>query len=190
MSIKAVVFDCFGVLYISPLTILEESCQAKDLQQLRDAWAALHAGMLSVNKFVALATELTSYSSTEVQSMLQKSLVKHEQLFTYCKELQKRGIQLAVLSNIDASSIKTLFSIYEQNNVFDTIAASGSLGVSKPHHLAYEHVLRSLNVQPKEAVMIDDSLNNIHGAEAVGMKGIVFTSLDEMKKELEEMISA
>jgi len=40
---------------------------------------------------------------------------------------------------------------------------------------------------PQETVFIDDTLENIKGAEEVGIKGILYRSPEEVKKSLQEL---
>jgi len=46
-----------------------------------------------------------------------------------------------------------------------------------------------VNVRPEEAVFIDDLEENVKGAEAVGVKAIVFKSVDQCKSDLNKLIS-
>jgi putative hydrolase of the HAD superfamily/hydrolase len=54
----------------------------------------------------------------------------------------------------------------------------------KPNPEIFELMAERLGVQPNECLMIDDIAANIAGAEAVGMEGVIFTSNDELQREL------
>ena len=51
----------------------------------------------------------------------------------------------------------------------------------------YEEVLNRLDCNPSEAVLIDDSWNNIKRAEQVGMKGIHFSYSEKLLRDLEKI---
>lgn len=67
---------------------------------------------------------------------------------------------------------------------FEGILVSGDEGMRKPYKEIYELMLSRYNINPHEAVFIDDSLKNVEGSEAVGIKGIHFTNASSLKKEL------
>jgi glucose-1-phosphatase len=64
---------------------------------------------------------------------------------------------------------------------------SFQIGTAKPGLHLYEHAIRTLQSTPKEIVFIDDLEENIRGAEACGIRGIVFRSPEQARRELESM---
>lgn len=67
---------------------------------------------------------------------------------------------------------------------FEGILVSGDEGLRKPHIEIYELMLSRYNIKPHEAIFIDDSLKNIEGSEAVGIKGVHFENAAALKKDL------
>lgn len=67
---------------------------------------------------------------------------------------------------------------------FEGILVSGDEGMRKPHPEIYQLMLSRYNINPKEAVFIDDSLNNVHGSELAGLKGIHYLDAKQLKNEL------
>lgn len=59
-------------------------------------------------------------------------------------------------------------------DVFDHMTISAEVGAAKPSAKIYQFALDQLKVQPKEAVFVDDVIDNIEGCEKIGMKGIHF----------------
>ena len=45
-----------------------------------------------------------------------------------------------------------------------------------------------LEVEPEECIMVDDLPENIAGADAAGMHGIVYGDLNKLKKELNKLL--
>jgi len=68
---------------------------------------------------------------------------------------------------------------------FEGILVSGDEGMRKPHKEIYELILSRYDINPTEALFIDDSLKNVEGSEAVGIKGIHFTSAMALKEALQ-----
>jgi epoxide hydrolase-like predicted phosphatase len=73
-------------------------------------------------------------------------------------------------------------------DAFDHIVISAEAGVMKPNAEIYLLALEQLEVSPSEAVFVDDFLENVEGARAVGMSAIHFrdpeSALDELKRLL------
>jgi len=66
--------------------------------------------------------------------------------------------------------------IYERGNfdgLFETIVISGEVGLHKPEPEIYLLACERLEIEPAEAIFVDDLRENIAGAEAVGMTGIL-----------------
>ena len=54
----------------------------------------------------------------------------------------------------------------------------------KPDAMPFEVTLERLGVQPGEAVFIDDTMENVEAALHQGLHGILFTTAEELDKEL------
>lgn len=186
--IRAIIFDCFGVLYTGTLAILEEHCKtAQDRQTLHDLSHASDSGFLSPEEFVKRIAPVVHLSNDEVYKIVTTAQNRNRGVFAYAKELKSRGFKVAVLSNFGRDSITRLFDSEDQA-LFDNIIASGDAGVTKPHVSAYDYALRQLNVQPHEAIMVDDALWNIDGAAEAGLHGVVYINLLQCKSKVEELI--
>ena len=70
------------------------------------------------------------------------------------------------------------------SSVFKDIFSAGELGVSKKDPNAYEVVAEKINKLPSEILFIDDTLSNIEAAKQAGLNAVVYTSFEELKKEL------
>ena len=69
---------------------------------------------------------------------------------------------------------------------FDGIVMSGEERTRKPFAEIYQTLLDRFKVNADEAIFIDDSLRNITGAEAVGIKGFHFQSPQQLAEELQK----
>lgn len=74
------------------------------------------------------------------------------------------------------------------DDAFHHMVISAEVGVAKPDPKIYHIALEQLQVQPKEAVFVDDFIENIEACEKVGMKGVHFKSPDLALKQLREML--
>lgn len=106
----------------------------------------------------------------------------------YIEELKKK-YQIALLSNFTSGLEKFLQEVFKIYHLFDVIVSSYNVKMKKPDPRIYEHTLEKLDVRPEEAVFIDDLEENVKGAEAVGIKGIVFKNVDQCKSDLNKLLS-
>lgn len=54
----------------------------------------------------------------------------------------------------------------------------------KPHEAFFRKMLESLHAKPEECIFVDDMKENIEGAEKVGIKSILFTTVPELEAQL------
>ncbi|MDB5232915.1 MAG: family phosphatase [Chitinophagaceae bacterium] len=104
------------------------------------------------------------------------------------RQLKASGkYKLYALTNWSAETFPVALELYEFLHWFDGRVVSGEEKMRKPFPEFYKVLLDRFNVKPGEAIFIDDSLRNIQGAEAVGIKSIHFKSPQQLAKELKEM---
>lgn len=91
----------------------------------------------------------------------------------------KSKYRLFLFSNTNALHLTAFRKIYTDafnGNVFDDhfekAYYSHLLRMRKPDKESYEHIISENRLDPSKTVFIDDSILNIEGAEAAGLKGI------------------
>ena len=103
--------------------------------------------------------------------------------------LKSKGYQVYLLSNYP----KTLFETHEEKGKFPFLSAvdgkivSAFVKMVKPNADIYQCLLNTYQLKAEECVFIDDRPENIEGAKALGMQGIVFYNYEQACKELEQM---
>lgn len=104
----------------------------------------------------------------------------------FLDELTTTGLQLASLNNesreINEHRIRT-FGLNERLSLF---LSSCYLGVKKPGAAIYELALRITQRRPEECVFIDDRALNLECAADVGIDGVLFTGIDELRGQLSD----
>jgi putative hydrolase of the HAD superfamily len=99
-------------------------------------------------------------------------------------ELKQRGIKTAILSNMGDNVLANMERTFDWLQRFDVLVWSYQLLMAKPEPAIYLHTLRELGVEPGEALFIDDRAVNIEAAQALGMRGIVFSTVDRLREDL------
>ena len=97
----------------------------------------------------------------------------------------KQKYKLVALTNTNAIHSKVWKIKYAATlRYFQKVFSSHELAARKPDAEAYQLVLDYLQVEPRQAVFLDDNLENIKGADQLGMKTILVTSFAQMATEL------
>jgi 2-haloacid dehalogenase len=96
----------------------------------------------------------------------------------------QNGHRLLALTNWSGETFPIALSKYDFLHWFEGIVVSGDEKTRKPFADIYQILLDRYKVHPAEAVFIDDSLKNVEGAEAVGIKGVHFQSTENLRETL------
>lgn len=108
----------------------------------------------------------------------------------WMEQLKDKGLKIYLLSNYP----KSMFTLHEEKGKFTFIdkidgrVVSGFVKMVKPNADIYEHLMDKYNLKAQECVFIDDRVENIEAAKALGMKGIVFDNFSQASSELENYI--
>lgn len=97
--------------------------------------------------------------------------------------LQKSGYRLGLVSNAgDDEDVQKLVDQFNLRPYFQVILTSAALGWRKPHPGIFHQALRTLQVQPYEAVMVGDMLGaDILGANNAGIASIWITRRSDQR---------
>jgi len=103
------------------------------------------------------------------------------------RRLSKR-YTLAYFSNVDYSRYGYLLKLMQPyKKLFKYRFASCTIGMRKPEARAYRYVLSKMHVHANETIFIDNEQRNVLGAEAVGIKSILFKNNTELVNALRKM---
>ena len=102
------------------------------------------------------------------------------------RSARERGVKTGLISNSWG------LGIYERAPVdlFDATVISGDVGMHKPQPEIYLLACERLGVEPVESVFVDDLRENVEGAEAVGMTGVLHRDSAATIARLEELLGA
>ncbi len=98
--------------------------------------------------------------------------------------VRERGLKTAVLSNMGDSVLASILEAFPWLKDFDALVWSFQLGMAKPDARIYEEALRRLGTQAEETLFLDDKPANVEAARALGMEGLVFTDLRQLRADL------
>ncbi|MBL7815955.1 MAG: HAD family phosphatase [Saprospiraceae bacterium] len=95
--------------------------------------------------------------------------------------------RVLALTNWSAETFPIAFARYDFLHWFDGIVVSGEEKTRKPFRDIYEILLSRYEVNPAQAVFIDDAIANVRGAEALGIHAIQFQSAEQLQQDLKSL---
>ncbi len=190
--IKAIIFDCFGVLLGNAYKTHLMEVEREDPERAKEIRAINHAsdmGILTREETAEHISALFGMDTDEFLAEQNQVEVPNRQLLEYIAEL-KKDYKVALLSNISSRErLSIRFVNGELESHFDTVVASGDEGYVKPQPEIYQIAATRLGVNPNECVMIDDILEFCEGARAVGMQAIQFQTNHQCITDLNALLN-
>lgn len=200
MAIKNIVFDIGQVLvdfrweqHMRDIGLSEAAIKAVgDGWVKAPIWNELDRGILSEAECLELAYNALPDYKAEIDLFWGSpdGMIRcREQSAPWLCSLKERGYNVYLLSNYPRS----LFAAHEK--VFtpflpyvDGRVVSAFVGVMKPDRGIYEKLLEKYGLRAEECVFIDDRADNIEGAEAAGIKGLLFTDSASTIAKLDRLL--
>ncbi|MBQ7529632.1 HAD family phosphatase [bacterium] len=118
--------------------------------------------------------------------MLRATLDIDGQLLGIAKYLRSNGYKVGILSNVIMEHMAVLekMGFYDD---FDPCILSCVVGLRKPDKEIYKLAAETGKVSVEECLFIDDSPVNIRAAQEVGMKTLLFQSIEQLYQELKKL---
>jgi epoxide hydrolase-like predicted phosphatase len=190
--IKAVIFDCYGVLYPDTFWTLASEYLGEGLQQkrpeLHDLIRRADMGQIDRGTLWQSFAELVGRDYMAVQERLKQFTGLDKRLLTLIEEL-KPNFKIGMISNVGQGFIERMFVDEPASHYFDDLVLSSSVGMIKPDKRIYEIAAERLGVDPSECVFVDDLEKNVVGAQEAGMQAIRYKDYHQAVKELRQLIN-
>lgn len=125
-------------------------------------------------------------SIVEIKKEIIDNAVLLEEVFVVAKTLKERGYTIGLLSNGDHHFFEE--HIFPERpdfkELFDSMIISSVVHMVKPDPAIYKYALKDIGATPEETIFIDDSLQNIEAAIALGIAGILYTTPEKLIEDL------
>lgn len=189
--IKAIIFDCFGVLLGNAYKIHLAEVDREDPARAQEIRAINHASDMGILSREETANHISALFGMDPEEFLEEQNqmeVPNEGLLDFIATLRPK-YKIGMLSNINSRErLSIRFTDNQLNTHFDTIVASGDEGFVKPQPEIYHIAAVRLGVQPHECLFIDDIAEFCQGAREVGMQAIQFESNEQVIAEITALI--
>jgi epoxide hydrolase-like predicted phosphatase len=193
--IKAVIFDCGGVLKVGADDLLYHDMARSfgmDFDEIKQAVRAplneFETGKIDEVEFWKRVGQNTGkplphdHMDLWTRQYLATYEIRHDVL-DLAKALRSRGYAVPLLSN----TVPGHAEINKKNRLYDLfepVLLSHEIGFKKPDPETYVFTLERIGYAANECVLIDDKERNIAPAQSVGMHTILFTDRSSLEREL------
>lgn len=99
-------------------------------------------------------------------------------------ELRAAGVPLYALTNWSAETFPIARERFDFLGWFEGIVVSGEVEMAKPDTEIFEHLMDRFEIDPGDAVFIDDSLPNVRTADELGFHALPFTDPAALRRDL------
>lgn len=187
---RAIIFDCFGVLITDVLKSIRDELYERDQNaalEVDQLVRAANLGVISPGESNQKVAAILGVPYEDYRARIDGGEVRNTKLLDYILELRKT-YKTAMLSNISSHSLDKRFTKDELATYFDEVIVSGDVGFAKPSPEIYDIAAKRLGVKPEECVFIDDRELFVSAATSVGLVGIVYTDFVQLRKELVSLL--
>lgn len=184
-DIRAVIFDWGGVIASEALWDWVRK-HVRDAESKREAFQAEidreNVGASAPDTLISFFAKESGMAVENVLSSLNLERTIRPEMVLLLQRL-KPNYKIGLLSNA-SGFLNTLIAENGLTELFDAVVISAEVRVIKPDPRIYTITLEKLGVSAPESVFVDDRIKNVEGANAVGMRGILFSDTASLEGEL------
>ncbi|MFZ1249173.1 MAG: HAD family phosphatase [Candidatus Saccharimonadales bacterium] len=189
MPTKAIIFDLYGVLGLNgwqAFKLKHFSERPQDWEHLRALGQRVDTGQATQAELVQALVATTGESTATIRYQFEHT-VPNVELLDYIETLRPR-YKIGLLSNASHDVVGEVFT-REQAQLFDEMVSSFHVGLAKPDPKMFRLMAQKLGVDPSECVMVDDQTRHIAAAKKLGMKTVLYASVEQTKEAIEGLIT-
>ena len=102
-----------------------------------------------------------------------------QKMLNLVKELQKNSILCYLATNQEKYRTEYIRNEMGLGDVFDGIFSSAEIGIKKPKTEFFEFIIKTLDINKKEILYLDDTASHVAGAQAAGIESHLYTNYED-----------
>ena len=172
--------------------------EGDDFEKMADAtvrtqeWHEFDKGILSTEEIIDIFAEKAPEYRAYIEKIYEdttKMIEQYDYAVSWIKELKQRGYKIYILSNWSKPAYNDcLESELNFLPLVDGAVFSFQEHVIKPDKKIFEILCQRYDINPNEAVFLDDSEANVISSREFGLHTIHFKSYEQGKAELEDLL--
>jgi putative hydrolase of the HAD superfamily len=161
-----------------------------DATVLSKYWSEEDRGVLSQQEVVELCCALDPSVETEIRSFFEHitdTVREYDYSVDFIKRLKENGYKVYLLSNYGEKNFKYAQEHFKFIPLADGKVISYEIKHIKPEPEIYQTLIQKYNINPKEAVFLDDSEKNLLGVRPFGFATIQVKEFDQALDDLRKL---
>lgn len=179
---KAYIFDFFGVIstevseiWFSKLFSEEETIKIRSTLS-KD----VDIGNIDDEQFFSGLSEISGITSDKIKEQWFNLVSINNDVIKFIKKAKKNH-KIVLLSNAPQKFLRGVLKEFELESLFDLIIISAEVKMIKPEIDIFKYTINQLNINPNDALFIDDNKKNIEGACKLGINTIHFKRIEDLE---------
>jgi len=196
-AIDLVLFDIGGVLGSNgwdreqrAAAVERFGIDAEDFQyRHEETVGAFESGQISLDEYldVTVFCDDRPFSRAEFKEFMFAQSVPWPESISVARAVAGSGVRMATLNNESEELNHHRIQRFGLGSVFPTFFSSCWLGVRKPTRRIYECVFGMTQAAPERTVFVDDRMQNLNPAAALGVKTVLFESAEQLRAKLQAL---
>lgn len=197
MTIKAVFFDLDGVLvkeycYYSKIFREKFGVPEKEFYQIMLDNKMIQRTKKDGSNFKLFSDLIKKYNVKITEDEFFEAWLTNfrsiDEVVEFAKKLKNEGLIIGVLSDNFLERAEYFRTKIDWFKIFNYTQFSSDYGNTKHDRKFFEILLENIELKPEEVIFTDDDPENIEVTKSVGIHGITFESLDQLKEEVDNLL--
>lgn len=176
--IKVIAFDLVGVLVNERDIVL--SNEEEKLERLFGPNLSDEEYLKEANKIVNDETNILDITRALINKLYK---VKDREIFKKVKEINS-DVKIVIATN-HVSFVKEFINSHFDVSYLDDLIISAEINRIKPNLDFYEFILDKYKINANELLFLDDNIENVNGANVLGIKTIKVEKNNDLVSEIE-----
>lgn len=185
MKKELIIFDFFGVISSEVFPVWGRRYFSEDeMKNIRKSiMEKSDRGIITEEEMFNKLSKITGEDSGKILKDWLETAVINNDMISLIIELRKE-YKIALLSNASGEFLNRILKRIDTDLLFDCMIISSEVKLAKPDKEIFELLLSKIGVKPSDAVFIDDNILNIKAAKDLGINGILFDNIEQLKNDL------
>ena len=185
MQIKTIIFDFFGVISceVAPRWFGERFLPDEAVRLKNEKITPADRGDIDEEEMLRSLSRISGERPEDIMAEW-LSIARINPEVTELIIRLRKNYKIVLLSNAPGMLLGRILMRDNLYPLFDQMVISCLEGKIKPEEPIYRLALKRGECTPEESIMIDDNETNIEAANRIGINGIVYRGIDDLKDRL------
>ena len=143
-------------------------------------------GEINLDVFLGVLANISGQTTDDILEEMEDGAQVDYKVLEIIEKLHSH-YKIGLLSNAPSNFLRTLLNEHDLEKHFDEIVISSEVGLIKPSPEMFNYILSKMELKSQEVVFIDDNPSNVDGAQKVGINGILYTGVVNLKENLTKL---